>query len=483
MRNLTLFLLLFFVVEVFAQPKDDKLMGVIRTQHFFKNAGISICVSDVLSDSVLWSYQPELCMVPASVQKLITSATALEVFGADMRFETVVWFNGTIESRKLSGDLVVTGGGDPTLGSGFFCKQGEQQDFFAQWVHRFRQAGIDTITGDIVVDPFIFSDNDVPQSWLYEDVGNHFGAAATGLAIFDNVFCMEFNVPDTPGQPAILAKVFPDIPNLSIDNKVFSSSINSDQAYVFGSTFNSDRLVKGTLPAGAKGFVVKASMPDPAVVLANQLLRVLTDSSVVFLGKIEQRKVADIQQIEKSKVLIRQLSPALSAIIDMMNKESDNLFAETLLKHLGLKLLGDGSTLAGCKAITSYWNSKEIGKNALFVSDGSGLSRLDAFSSGTLANLLVYMKKTSAWSDTFEQSIPLAGVEGTQKSYFQQSPVKGRIRAKTGSMTRVRSMAGYMLTQRGHNVAFSVLLNNYSGSGSTVKKEIEKIVELIYSEL
>jgi len=144
---------------------------------------------------------------------------------------------------------------------------------------------------------------------------------------------------------------------------------------------------------------------------------------------------------------------------------------------------GNGSTLAGTKAMKEFWASKGINTNNLFLADGSGLSRQNALTAKTLVDILVYMKNHSQWFDAFENSIPITGLEGTQKYYFQESVLKGKARAKTGSMTRVRSMAGYMTTQSGKEVAFAIIINNYNVTTASMKTQMEALIENLYLHL
>jgi serine-type D-Ala-D-Ala carboxypeptidase/endopeptidase (penicillin-binding protein 4) len=478
---LTILTILTFIVS--AQNSSQKLLTDFLGNSSVKNAATSIYVADSKTGEELLSTEPQLCLTPASVQKLLTSATALEIMGADFRFKTKVWANGEISNRKLSGDLVITGGGDPTLGSEYFCNEGEKKKFLSEWVHLIKLAGIDSISGNIVADPFYFSDQDVPGSWLWEDVGNYFGAAASGISVYDDTYQIIINTPSTEGQPTEIEKTIPEIPGLSLKNEVTSSSNKSDNAYVFGSPFDSDRVIKGTLPVGLKNFAVKASVPDPALLLASELKKMLADSFIIVTGNIEKKKIITQLEIDSEKVIIDWPSPSLSEIVEKMNKESINLCAETLLKQIGLVVSNEGSTLAGTLAIKDFWTKKGVDTQNLFMADGSGLSRQNAFTCKTLVEILVYMKNKSQWFDTYQKSIPLTGVDGTQKYYFQDSFLKGKARAKTGSMTRVRCMSGYMTTQNGKEVAFAIMVNNYNGTSANIAKLIENLMESLYLKL
>jgi D-alanyl-D-alanine carboxypeptidase/D-alanyl-D-alanine-endopeptidase (penicillin-binding protein 4) len=483
MKQLLFTLLTLLSVVLSAQTSSQQILSDFQKNNSVRNAALSIYVADSKTGEVLFSTEPQLCLTPASVQKLITSATALEIMRGDYRFKTIVWANGEVSNGKLTGDLVITGGGDPTLGSENFCDVGEKKKFLSDWVHLIKKAGIDTIIGNIVADPSIFSDQDVPNSWLWEDVGNHYGAASSGISVYDNIFELIFNVPALEGQAAEVVKVQPEIPGLLLKNEVLSSPKKSDNANVFGSPFDTYRVIKGTLPAGLTNFIVKAAVPDPALLLASELKKALNDSFVTVTGDIEKKRLINQKEIASDKILIDWPSPALSEIVEKMNKESINLYAETLLKHIGLAVSNEGSTTAGTDAIKDFWVQKDIDTQNLFMADGSGLSRQNAFTAKTLVDILVFMKNKSQWFDTFQNSIPVTGIEGTQKNYFQDSILKGKARAKTGSMTRVRSMAGYMTTQNGKEITFAIMVNNYSGNSASLTRNIENFMESLYQTL
>jgi serine-type D-Ala-D-Ala carboxypeptidase/endopeptidase (penicillin-binding protein 4) len=483
MKQLLFTLLTLLSVVLSAQNSSQQILSDFQKNSSVKNAAVSIYVANSKTGELLLSTEPQLCLTPASVQKLITSATSLEIMGGDNRFKTILWANGEMKNGKLSGDLVITGGGDPTLGSEYFCQEGEKKKFLSEWAHLIKLAGIDTISGNIVADPFYFSDQDVPSSWLWEDVGNYYGTAASGISVYDNTCQIIFNTPTIEGQPTEIEKTIPEIPGMLLKNEVTSSSNKRDNTCVYGSPFDSFRIIKGTLPVDSKGFAVKASVPDPALLLASELKKTLIDSFIIISGNIEKKKILNQLEIDSEKIIINWPSPALSEIVEKMNKESINLYAETLLKQLGFVVSGDGSTLAGTTAIKEFWTKKGVETQNLFMADGSGLSRQNAMTAKTLVDILVYMKTKSQWFDAYQKSIPITGIEGTQKYYFQDSIIKGKARAKTGSMTRVRCMAGYMTTKNGKEITFVIMVNNFSGNSVSLTQNIEKFMESLYQSL
>lgn len=479
------FILIFFLIFItFSSIASDQglksdISDFIKSPNI-DNASVSIQVTESITGKTILSSYPQLCLTPASTLKLITSATALELLGSNYTFKTIVWTDGTISNGTLSGNMIITGGGDPTLGSLYFNKNEDRKKFISEWAHSIKRSGIDTITGDIIVDPFIYSDQDIPRTWIWEDIGNYYGAAAKGIALFDNTFELIFNTSDTVGGKTEIIKSIPKIPGLTLNNEVVSSSESKDNAYIFGSPYDNYRVVKGTLPTGKKGFPVKASIPDPALLLAHEVKIMMTDSLIKVYGNPEVSKQIDITKIDDNKKIIEWNSPTLSEIIEKLNHESINLYAEHLLKHIGLKVKGKGTTSDGITSIKEYWSSKGINTENLFMADGSGLSRFNAVTAECIVDILNYMRQKSQWYSSFLKSIPVTGQQGTQKYYFQESLLNGKAHLKTGSMTRVGSIAGYMTTKSGKEVSVAIIINNYKGTSADIKKLIENFFESVY---
>jgi len=472
MKPSTFYFLLFTFLTLAAFAQPSKSLTNFMTDGAVSNAAVSIYFADASTGEVLVASQPQIAVTPASVFKLITSATALEKLGKDFRFNTSVSISGKIENRILNGNLIVTGGGDPTLGSGYFNVN--KSEFLSKWVHAIKQAGIDSIAGNIVVDPSIYSDQDVVQNWLWEDIGSYYGAAAQGISVYDNSFEISFRTSDSIGGRSEILFIQPQIPDLVIENQVVSGSDNRDRSYVFGNPADNFRIVKGTLPKGKNDYRIASSIPDPAKLLAYELRKTLQDSLINIHGTIEKKKTTSDSSLFKWE------SPALSEIIQQLNFESINLYAEHLLKQIGLTTYGDGSTALGVKAVTEYWKEKGIDTRNLFIADGSGLSRFNAITAKTLVDVLLYMQKDSINFSVYEQSLPITGANGTMKNYFQESVLRGKAHVKSGSMTRVRSLAGYMPTKSGRTVAFTVMVNNFSCTGSEMAKKMEKLMEQVY---
>ena len=253
------------------------------------NASIGVAISDSQTGEVLLKSEPQLSLVPASILKTITTATALEVFGPDFRFKTSLSYSGTLRNDTLFGDLQIIGGGDPTLGSKYFP---ENESFLNQWMEAVRSKNIRVIQGNLVLDAGIYEKQMIPNTWIWEDMGNYYGAGACGLTAFDNLYEIHMASEKAADRPTKIIRISPEIPDLDLQNEVLSSDLNSDQAYVFGSPMDSRRIIRGTIPKNKSDFVVKASMPDPPALLANEFRKKLKAADILISGKTRFEKAS-----------------------------------------------------------------------------------------------------------------------------------------------------------------------------------------------
>lgn len=433
------------------------------------NAGIGICVSDVQTGEELIKSEPQLSLVPASIMKVITTATALEVFGPDFRFNTQLSYSGKVRNDTLFGDLQIIGGGDPTLGSVYFP---ESKYFLDVWIKAIRNANIKVIAGNLILDATIYESQTIPDTWVWEDMGNYYGAGASGISVFDNLYEIHLKSDAIAGKSTELTGIMPEIPNLELKNEVLSSDQNSDQAYVFGSPLETKRIIRGTIPKNQADFVIKASVPDPSVLLAFEFRKKLSGSSIAVSGITKYEKV----KVDSSVQLSVIHSPPLKDIIRVTNYESVNLFAEHLLKHLAFQKLGLGTTKDGCNFVMELWKDKGLDMTGFFMNDGSGLSRFNAFTPNQMVNILKFMKIKSAYFPDFYQSLPSAG-NGTLTVFSKENFPDNCLRAKSGSMTRVRCYAGYLHTNSGRQLSFAIMLNNFSCSQKEATQKIEEVLD------
>jgi len=434
----------------------------------FKNASICISVSDIQSGEELIKSEPQLSLVPASILKLVTTATALEIFGPDYQFKTTLSYSGIIRNDTLFGDLQIIGGGDPTLGSKYFQ---EYNYFQEEWIKKIQQENIKVVTGNLVMDATIYESQAIPNTWIWEDIGNYYGSGASGISVYDNLYEIHLKSEIEAGKLTEITGIVPEIPNLDLQNEVLSSDVNSDQSYVFGSPMENKRIIRGTIPKNKTDFIVKASVPNPAALLSSEFRKKLTANGIA-VSEITKYKKA---KIDSSVQLSVFQSPPLRDIIRITNHESVNLFAEHLLKHLAFQKNGLGTTKDGCKFVLEFWKEKGLDMTGFFMNDGSGLSRFNAITASQIIDILNYMKTKSKYTNDFYQSLATAG-KGTLTVFRNENFPDKCLRAKSGSMTRVRCYAGYLNTFSGRELSFTIMLNNFSCNQSDATQKIQELL-------
>lgn len=423
----------------------------------FEHASIGVYMMNPETGKVLAETKPQLSLVPASTLKLLTTSTALEMLGSDFHFETKLAYNGQIRNDTLIGNLVIIGGGDPALGSKYFKEH--YQGFLDGWVQKTKDLHIKYITGDIMTDATIFEEQMIPDTWIWEDLGNYYGAGACGLSVYDNLYKIHFSSPQKADQQTKVESTEPFIPKLVLKNEVESSDINRDQAYVFGAPTDNTRTIRGTIPKGKSDFVVKASIPNPPYLLAWNLKSKLRDAGITVEGSIQNIKQKNAPL--NFHPITSTYSPRLIDILRITNYESVNLFAEHMLKYLSYLMVGKGSTKEGVKVVTDFWQKRGIDMKGLFMADGSGLSRFNSITAKEMVEVLDYMKIKSPEGEAFFSTIPFVP-NGTLYFFNPMNFPSNSLQAKSGSMTRVRCYAGQLVTKSGQKVLFAILLNNFS---------------------
>ena len=447
----------------------------------FRNASLSFYVFDINSNEVIANYDGARSLVPASTMKLVTTATALEELGSYYKFKTYLEYDGEIDtaSRILKGNIYIKGGGDPTLGSKYFPKTIAL--FKEEWLNAIKNLGIDSVQGSIIGDATWFKDDMVPTTWIWGDIGNYFASGPNGLSIYDNTFYLDFRSGANSGDSTHIECVRPYLPELVIDNSVKSASIKNDQAYIFGAPYSQFRSIQGRIPKNKVTFEVKGAMPDPAYQAAWELSWMLKDSGIFVNNLPSTVRRMRIQGRDAKTKRIRfheHRSPSLREIVLLTNMFSVNLFAEHLLRAIAKRKYNDGSNFSGTVAVQNYWAEKGLNTVGLHVNDGSGLSRYNALSAEHLTGILASMD-TSKYSKSFKSSLPVAGKSGTLKNMCKGTSAQGNLRAKSGTMSRVKSYAGYVTTKSNRRLAFAIILNNHECSSAVLKRKLEKLMVMM----
>lgn len=441
-------------------------------------------------------------MVPASNVKVLTTGLALRTFGPDFRFETKLGYEGEIKDSTLVGDLYIIGGGDPTTGS-----DSEYADkaavTFSRWTKILKNAGISRIEGRVIGDPRYFDDA-TPEnlSWSYEDLGTYYGAAPCGLNFYENA--QDFYV--TPGTSVGAAPYvrprYPDTPWMSFSNlAVTSKAHSSNDLYFVNSEFGPYGEVRGRFPIDRRGYTLECSNRYGAFTCAYYFFKYLSSNGISISegfadvdrsGRVRTDPGNVVSGLPAAPVgsltiLGTASSPRLADILKEANMQSNNFYAEALMKVLG-RTLHHSAVYDSCRvAVEDIF--KEMGlvtKNSCQMYDGSGLGRKSYVSPAFFVSFLKQMAESGYFEDYFN-SLPQPGRKGTLEMILRNEPseYKERIHAKTGSMNGVRCVSGYILSKDGDpsgTIVFSLMMNNLTVRMPVVTPVVEEVLAALLDE-
>lgn len=441
---------------IFAQNISQKLDAA--TKNLMDSSGaISSSLSFYVSDengNFIYEYQGNKGLSTASTQKIFTAAAALETLGKNYTYTTTSSYSGTVSGGVLKGNLFISSNGDPTLGSWRYDAY-KPENFKQKLIEAIKKSGITKISGDVIIDDSYFDHQTIPGGWPWDDLGNYYGAGVWGINWRENQFDININGKDFKGFSYPLEGV-----NWLNDLKVGGSS---DQSLIFTAPHSNVALINGTLPS--KTVTVSGSTPNPPLQLGVEVKQWLKESGIDFSGKVVTNSQLEIEgkkvlEAPKENVFFTYQSPTLDKIIYWFLRKSINLYGEALIKTLGKEKKGNPSFKSGVAFLKEFWKSKGINTNMINFADGSGLSPQNYVSSKAEVQALLYAKK-QPWFESY---------------YDGFSTQDNGMKMKSGTMRDTKSFAGYHTAKDGKKYVFSIIINNYQGSGSS---ELQKILNVL----
>ena len=410
-------------------------------------------------------------LVPASVAKLVTLGAAVEAVGWDYAFDSTLGASGTVTDGVLAGDLVVSGTGDPTI-------EGPSGTDLSGWVEAVGASGIARVSGRVVGD-----DNGTQEplprfAWAWDDLGYPYGALPGALNLGGNAVRIALAPGPRAGTPAVLT-VAPGARELPIASDVATGSPDSMAALQPILLPGGLGLrVLGTLPAGSQPVAFSVSVGNPTLWFATMLRQRLVEAGIVVDGDpVDIDNLAEGLAPGPVTVLYSHRSPPLSAIAQPMMKDSLNLYAETLL-WLSTGPAGPRLTDPALDAVRERLGAWGIAVGDYQMVDGSGLSRRNTLTARALVAVLDRFydpEGASPWM----RALPVAGRDGTLESRLKGTLAENNLTAKTGSMSNIRSLAGYVRTRDGEPLAFAIIVNNFEGAGRAADAAIDRIAQLL----
>jgi D-alanyl-D-alanine carboxypeptidase/D-alanyl-D-alanine-endopeptidase (penicillin-binding protein 4) len=428
-----------------------------------------VLVKSLRTGDTLYARNERKLMIPASNMKIVTLAAAAERLGWDFKYATRLFAAGSVDAGTLRGDLIVVGSGDPSITV-------ENADaIFGGWADRLRAAGIRTVAGRVIGDDDAFEDNGLGFGWSWDDLPEDYAAAVGALQFNENAVRVIVTPGPSAGDSAGVA-VTPPGSGLEVVGAVTTTSAaDAVPAITTRRLPGSMRLaLGGSIPAGHAPAVLAVSVDNPTLFFAAALRTALIARGIDVRGP-----AVDIDEVHDAPPrpaapIATQVSPPLSTLAVRLMKISQNLYAETLLATLAPA--APRSSARGRAEVAAALAAWGISAAGFIQRDGSGLSRYDYVSAETLVAILAHVDRDDRLRAPFRDSLPVAGRDGTLANRMKGTAADGNARAKTGSMSNVRGVSGYVTTADGEPLVFAILANNFDIPGSAVTGTEDRIV-------
>lgn len=417
----------------------------------------SVAVHSLKRGETLYSYNSFRLQVPASTQKLLTTAVAAERLGWDFRYTTQLYATGPVSDGRLDGDLVVVGNGDPTINP----RHPERWTAFDDWARQLAASGVRVITGHLIGDDNAFAEPGWGLGWSWDDLALGYGAPVSALQFNENQVELSVGPGMAAGSLAIIT-VSPPGSGLTLDRDVVTAAAGEPSRISLEREPGTNGLkIRGQVALGAAPLAATAAVPNPTLFYLNAVRDALLRHGIVVGGDVADIDVVPFPpDMAKATLLLEDRSAPLFEIVDTTNKWSRNLYAETLLRSLSPPG-GPATTEAGLKVLATTLRRWGISADYYLARDGSGLSRYDYLTPDALVGVLTYLWRDPDLVENFRSSLPVSGVSGSLAERLKGTAGEARVWAKTGSMSQVRSLAGYVVTEEGEPLVFAFMVNGF----------------------
>jgi len=444
---------------VAARPKAAPLEGRLRAalaRPALQTAFVGFEVRRVSDGRVLAAHEAGRGFTPASTMKLLTTATALDVLGPDERLLTTLESAGTVVKGRLRGDLYLVGRGDANL-SGRFA-DGRATAAFEELAEGLAAAGVSVVEGRLVGHEGAFAGDRRGRDWSWDDLVWWYGAEISALSFNDNCVDLQVLPGEAPGRPALVT-ASPVSSYYRLESSATTGAPGSEDELELRRDAGTNLVrLSGSLAAGAEKRTLNVALEDPGRWAVTVFSEVLRSRGIVVLGGLETSSAALPQGL---RVLASHAGQPLREELAAVNKPSQNLHAELLLRRVGLRVKGAGTAEAGLLAVGEFLERAGVPREGSDFRDGSGLSFANLVTPRLLTALLLHMQR-HPHAEAFLASLPVAGVDGTLKNRLKGTRAEGRVQAKTGAISHVNALAGRATLRSGEAVVFAVMANHQS---------------------
>lgn len=435
----------------------------------------SVAVHSLKHDQPLFSLNATRMQTPASNQKLITTAVAAERLGWDYRYTTKIYGAGAITNGELDGNLVVVSNGDPTINP----RHPERWGVFDAWAKQLHDQGLRRISGQLIGDDNAFAEPGWGFGWAWDDLTVGYGAPVGGLQYNENEIEVVVGPGSAPGSRGIIS-LSPPGSGLIPDAQLVTVAAGQPTKIAFERIPGANVLaVKGQIAMGASPLKDTVAAPNPTTIYLNALREALIRNGIAVGGNpVDVDELPVKPDYQTAALLLEDRSPTLGTVIDVCLKWSRNEYAETLLRSLAPS--GDATAEAGLVVVNDTLREWGIAPELYVARDGSGLSRNDYLAPQALITLLTHMWRDPKHMEPFRAALPQAAVSGSLANRMKNTVAAERVWAKTGSMSNVRSLSGYLMTLDGEPMVFSFMATSFHVPASQIDAVMdEALVRLV----
>ena len=439
-------------------------LTTIFSESSIDHAVWSVSVRSLKHQDTLFGLNASRMQTPASTMKLVTSAVAAEKLGWDYRYTTKIYATGPLTDGDLNGDLVIVSNGDPTINA----RHPERWGAFDAWAKQLYANGVRRIGGQLVGDDNAFAEPGWGVGWAWDDLSVGYGASVGALQYNENEVELLIGPGLGPGDRAIIS-VSPPGSGIILDHAVVTVAESQPSRLSIERMPGSNLLrVSGQIAVGTPAVSRDAAAPNPTLLYLNALREALARNGVFVGGNpldIDDARVKP--DYGKATLLLEDRSTTLASIIDVCLKWSRNEYAETMLRSLAPDT-GQATAEAGLAVVRDTLSKWGVAPELYVARDGSGLSRNDYLSPDVLIPVLTAMWRDPRHSDAFRAALPVAGISGTLENQLKETPAAGRVWAKTGSMSNVRSLSGYLMTLDDEPIVFAFMATGFHVPASQI---------------
>ncbi|MDO8684180.1 MAG: D-alanyl-D-alanine carboxypeptidase/D-alanyl-D-alanine-endopeptidase [Armatimonadota bacterium] len=452
-------LIFILTIQIACAQNIAKAIDDLLASPALRHGRSGVLIESLRDGKVIYSRNADEVFIPASNMKLLTSAAALDILGPDYRYKTEFYSTGHANGSTLEGDIYIKGGGDPVL----------RTEQLAEFARMLRKRGIRHISGAVIADETRFGKAGLGKGWEWDDEQYYYATPVGSLNLNENSVQV-FVKPDRHIGRRAIVKLEPPTSYFKIRNSAVTVAAG-EKASVSVTREHGGRVitVSGQIPLDyvKDGPEERISVWNPALYAATVLKETLRRAKTSVLGRAKSGVTP-----ASAELLYTCESPSLSELLDLQNEPSDNTIAEVLYRSLAYEKEKEPSAVE-----LTFLKKAGVDAEAIAIADGSGLSRHNLVSPSGIVAVLRYMGSHPN-SKVFIDSLPIAGVSGTLRNRMN-SAAKGNVRAKTGSMTGVSSISGYLTTTEGDPLVFSILMNNHLCSNTEARAIQDKICELL----